>query len=384
MNKSTAFESIHLHYSAREQVARDLHSRGEKVIGYLSNNVPVELIIAAGMFPVQLTGSPAESTETADHYMEDFFDGDIRSIFNRILIGHFEFVDLLIIPRTSEGMLQLYYFLKEVSRLEPDRRLPEILLFDLLHTAFWRTGRYNLQRVVELKRKLEQLASRPITPGDLANAIRLTNRNRALLSEINGRRRRDPCNLTGSDMLRIIATSMFMDMRTHTQALEVLLSDREPPPVHVGPRLMIKGSPHDNPGFYELVESCGAVVAADDHVWSERLFEHKVREDDDPIEALTEHYHLHSVSPRQYPQSRQDSRFMELVSLARVQGVVFYFSEWDDTLGWDYPEQKKLLDRAGIPSICMTRQSYRQPDEPAQQAAVQALVDLLCAAGSTA
>src|ERR1700756_4716406 len=93
-------------YAEREAEARNRHAAGQKVVGYFSANVPEELILAAGAFPVRLSGDPRDTTVPGDRYMEDFFDGDIRSIFNRVLTGHFDFVDLLVIPRTSEGMLQ--------------------------------------------------------------------------------------------------------------------------------------------------------------------------------------------------------------------------------------------------------------------------------------
>src|ERR1700691_4627418 len=101
-----ALEDLRRHYRERDQAARAENDSGGKVIGYFSNNVPVELIRAAGIFPVRLTGDPRETTETGDRYMEEFHDGDIRSIFDRTLRGHFNFCDLIVVPRTSESFLQ--------------------------------------------------------------------------------------------------------------------------------------------------------------------------------------------------------------------------------------------------------------------------------------
>ena len=127
-------------------------------------------------------------------------------------------------------------------------------------------------------------------------------------------------------------------------------------------------------GSTALVESCGAVVVADDHIAGERAFEHRVAEDGNPMEALTEHYHRHSPSPRSYPQAEQDRRFVELVEQARVQGVIFFHDEWDDVLGWDYPDQKKMLDARGVKSLFLKKQSYRAPDRAAQREAVRGFV----------
>src|ERR1700685_746156 len=61
-------------YHDRERWAVAARQRGQKVIGYVSNNVPAELIWASGAFGVQLTGIPGE-TPTGDRYMEDFHEG---------------------------------------------------------------------------------------------------------------------------------------------------------------------------------------------------------------------------------------------------------------------------------------------------------------------
>ena len=43
---------------------------------------------------------------------------------------------------------------------------------------------------------------------------------------------------------------------------------------------------------------------------------------------------------------------------AKAQGVIFYLLEWDPALAWDQPDQKKVLDEKGIPSICCSDQKY--------------------------
>ncbi len=111
---------------AKQSCARG-PSTGDKVVGYFSNNVPTELILATGMFPVRLTGDPRGTTEIGDRYMEEFHDGEIRSIFDRMLRGHFNFCDLIVVPRTSESFLQLYYYLLEARRWEPARVIPRAL-----------------------------------------------------------------------------------------------------------------------------------------------------------------------------------------------------------------------------------------------------------------
>lgn len=375
----TALATLHRHYSDREGEARRRRETGQKVVGYLSNNVPEELILAAGMFPVRLTGDPRDKTEIADIYLDEVFDGGIKSIFNRLFTGHFDFVDLVVVPRTSEAFLQLYYFVTEVRRWEPERRVPDLYLFDFLQTPFYLTNQWDRSRLALLRSRLEHLAGDPITEGALREAIATVNKDRRLLQTAAALWQGAPSRLSGVDALAIIGSGWFMDRAEHATLLESIIEGGAALQPRSGPRVMIKGSPQDNADFYRLVEKSGAAIVAGDHVFGDPTFAALVDEDGDPIDALTGYYQLHSPSIRSYPQARQDERFMALVGRAAVEGVVFYHDEYDDTLGWDYPDQKRLLDARGIPSLFLKRQSYRRPDHVAQRRALREFLEALTA-----
>ena len=358
-------------YLDRERWARAARQRGQKVIGYVSNNVPAELIWASGAFGVQLTGIPGE-TPTGDRYMEDFHEGHVRSLFDRFLAGHFDFADAVIIPRSSEGYLQLYYYLLEVRKWEPQQRLPEILLFDLLQTPTWSSSRYDRGRVEVLAQRLAAITGTPVSRGAIRRAIDRDAKTRSLLRRLNDLRRDNPGRVSGEQALHAFATSMFMDPEDHAALVSQVLDNSGGLPPVSGPRIMIKGSGHDNTEFYRVVEACGARVVADDHPWGERLLD---APDStayaDEFEYLTAKYQQFSVSPRLYPQEREDRRFMALVDAGQVEGVIFYLEENDDTLGWDYPAQRRMLDERGVPSLFMPFQRYRHADAGLQRQTVR-------------
>jgi benzoyl-CoA reductase/2-hydroxyglutaryl-CoA dehydratase subunit BcrC/BadD/HgdB len=373
----TALATLHGHYRDREREARRRHDAGQKVVGYFSNNVPEELILAAGMFPVQLTGSPRDTTEIADVYLDEVFDGSIRSIFDRLFTGHFDFVDLVVVPRTSESFLQLYYFVEEVRRWESNRRVPELYLFDFLQTPFHLTNQWDRSRMNLLQARLEHLSGARIAEGALRQAIATVNRDRHLLRQTASLWRGSTPRLSGVDALAIIGSGWFMDRGEHAALLGSIVEGELPLPARSGLRVLVKGSPHDNPDFYHVVEETGAVIVASDHVFGDAAFAGSIDEDGDPMDALTGYYQLQSPSVRSYPQSRQNERFMALVETAAVEGVVFYYEEHDDTLGWDYPDQKRLLDARGIPSLFLKQQSYRHPDRGAQRRSIREFLDAI-------
>ena len=77
--------------------------RGGRVIGFFGSEIPVELIIAAGAFPLRC-GLPmarcGANTDAgaADRYLESSFMPEVRSIAEQYLQGAFDFVDSIILP----------------------------------------------------------------------------------------------------------------------------------------------------------------------------------------------------------------------------------------------------------------------------------------------
>jgi hypothetical protein len=49
---------------------------------------------------------------------------------------------------------------------------------------------------------------------------------------------------------------------------------------------------------------------------------------------------------------------IEFVRAAKAQAAIFYYYAEEEALTWDYPAQRRALDRAGIPSLCLREQPY--------------------------
>ena len=120
----TPFEAMQKHYQQRDLAAREWKRKEGKVAGYLCDSVPEEMILAAGFFPLRISGDPSGSTEAADKYTEPFYEGFVRSMLNMILTGRYDFLDFLIIPHSRDSIVSLYGTLLEVQELDCDIKLP--------------------------------------------------------------------------------------------------------------------------------------------------------------------------------------------------------------------------------------------------------------------
>lgn len=342
--------------------AEQARARGQRVVGYLGVSVPVELIHASGAFALQLAGDPALATPLSDQYLDDEFDGEIRALFDQIGGGACNVADLIIIPRASNGLLYLYYSLLELRRLEPQRRFPELLLYDVLNTPNWTTGQYVLGRTRALHTQLGGALEA------VAKAVAEMNAVRMALHALNARRRAGL--LRGSTWWTLLRASRVMAPTAWLEAAGAVRDEEAP-----AWRLLLKGYGQDTPALYQLAESLGANVVADDCLGGERSVLALVDQAAEPLAALAEHYQCRVPTLRSYPQASEDAAWLALLNESGAQGVLFYHEEFDDTLGWDLPEQKRALDALGLPHALLARQSYRAPDRKAQRAVLAGLIE---------
>jgi len=338
-------------------------------IGIITQAVPIEIILAAGLAPCRVFGDPSQAPTIGARYMEDEIDGEVRSVFDQLLRGRYGTQPLILLPRVTEQHLQLHYYIQEVRNWEPDAAIPPVEIVDIMQTAYWLTGRYVRARMDDLADIVGGIGN-PVTAAALREAIATTNAMRRALQAANALRRDG--RLKGSDVFRLTAlfgalpAEEFLDL---ARAVANEAGNR----VH-GPRVMLSGSAPGDPGIYEVIESLGASVVVDEHVTGERIFARLIDEDLDPFEAITEHYQLYYPGVRQFPQKPQDDRFAATCRDARIDADICVLETGDDTLGWDWPRRRDRLQSLGIRSHLLAHQDYFRPDRNAQVAAVKSFL----------
>ena len=129
------------------------------VVGTIGAGVPEEVLLAAGAEVVPIVGRPGDGTELADLYVEPMVGERARSQLQRVLDGTYEHVDLIVFSREEDAPLRLFYVLREVRRLEPERRIPGAPPARHPAPANRRDRRWNEERVRELAP-----SSAPTTP----------------------------------------------------------------------------------------------------------------------------------------------------------------------------------------------------------------------------
>lgn len=343
-------ERLTWYYENPAAAAMAFAAGGMPVVGITSNTAPWELIRAAGAFPCMINSGNAHHPDISNFMEEDVFEKRIRAIFGAAISGSLQHLRLLLISRTSEQEYKLYLYLREVARQEPQRHMPPVFLYDLLHTRSEESYSYGLERTRHLKEQLETLTGQTTDNAALLQAAKESNSARRAIRHLLSLRLPEP-RISGTEALALIGSSYFISREDFAclagQAVK-LIEQRE---LLSGKRILITGASLNHRGLHQAVEMHGAVVVAEDDWWGSQSAGLDVDiESNDLVKAVFEKYYLDAPSPRLFPFETADAWFQQ-ASAEGIDGVVFYLPSENCVAGWDYPRRRRYLDERKIPHL---------------------------------
>ncbi|MGQ9427369.1 2-hydroxyacyl-CoA dehydratase subunit D [Gilvimarinus sp. F26214L] len=337
------------------QSARGWKAHGRPVVGYLSNNVPLEIIHAAGMLPFHLQGDPQQEPALANEYMEPAFDPVTRSVFNRLLAGEYDFLDLIVLPRSNDAHQRLYYYLCEMKRAHSRFPLPPVFLVDILHSPRESTAAHNRKKITEFARFLEDQSGTTLDDAALARAIEQYNCARHRLNSITQLRAEASVHLSSTLVHQLYTAARSIAITDFNSLVETLPTEL---PHGEGAKnqtpIVLAGNGPDHPGLHTLIDDLGGRVAGDYHSLGNHFLAGRVDENLDPMEALS----------RYYGKTRSSRTFMDaedLITFARQQsaaGILFFYMHREEALTWHYPRQRDAAQSAGLKTLLLSEQDY--------------------------
>jgi benzoyl-CoA reductase/2-hydroxyglutaryl-CoA dehydratase subunit BcrC/BadD/HgdB len=361
----TAFKTFQKYVNERwtyELVAKDWKESGKKVIGYLDVNCPEELIMAAGCYPLLMTGDPASSTERGERHLDRGASFRVRHLYEAILTGRYDFVDVICSTGGDKWLSNAYGFLTTEKALDPSLKIGKVYYIERLRGTFRQHRDYNRDRLLEFKAYLEEFTGKEITSQALSEAISITNETRRLLKQLSDLRKADTPRISGCNALTIIMASMFIPKTEYNAMLKRFLENEVGVPPQQDSskvRLFLSGSNVDNLQLYELLESLPVVIIGEDTAFGDRYFETLIGTDSEPVEALADRYTYKPLDPWMFGRADRIRYKAQAAISAKAQAEIFFHIKYDDAVGWDYPDQRKELEKQGIPVLVFEEQQYK-------------------------
>ena len=329
---------------------KEWKGQGKRVIGWQCTYIPEELIYAAGMLPIRVTGDSRElEMEDANAYLYINTCSFVRSCFQLALEKQYDFLDGFVSGSTCDGARRLADVWRHYLPI------PVVYVLSVPRKFTERAHELYRQEVIELKQRLEGFFQVEITDQALREAIGVYNRSRELLDKLYGLRKLNAPPISGAEMLEVLNAGFKMPRDKFNQLLERLLEEASTGDRALEGkfRLMITGSPLNNPEFIKTIEDLGGLVVVDELCMGTRYWWDLVDANPnlDPLEAISRRYLNNFPCPRMFPSEERFNRVLDLVKDFRVQGVVNELIRYCVPYAHDEPLLRERLEHQGIPVL---------------------------------
>jgi bzd-type benzoyl-CoA reductase N subunit len=328
----------------------ELKRQGKKVFGWLCTYVPEEIIHAAGVLPVRVTGYSREmELEDGSAYMYVNNCSFSRSCLQMGLRGEYDYLDGVVAGSTCDGARRLFDLWVHYIGVP----FHHILTVPRKFTE--RAHALYLQQVTGFKQHLEEYLGCEITDERLLDSIRLYNESRDLLRRLYELRRAERPPITGAETMEVLNASFRMPKESFNQGLRALLAELEQAVGHQArARLMVTGSVMNNPEFIHSIEELGGLVVTDELCTSTRYWSDPVVLDGrPPLEAIARRYLNNFPCARMVPSDGRFDRILGLVRDYRVDGVISEVIRYCVPYAHDLPLLTNRLSEIGVPTLAL-------------------------------
>lgn len=341
-------------------------------MGWFCAYTPLEILLAAGLYPYRIVPEPTPAIALADSYIERSFCPYVRSCLGEALEGRYRFLDGLVVVNSCDPMRRLY----DVWRYYIGGEF--ISLLDLPRINSDLAVEYYRECLDRFIGELEAHYRVKISAAAIADAISAQNRIRSRLRELYQLNQSCGMPVSAVQIQKVVRASTVLPEDMFVGMLESLLDEVGLArfDFQEGPRVLISGSLMENPLIVELIEQCGARVVGDDLCTGTRQFWELVEPDSDPLTALSRYYLGRTPCPRMKDAQRRFDHVFRLIDEFRADGVIFYTLKFCDPFLYDIPVLKSQLGARGIPSLLL-ESDYTPGTLGRVKTRIQAFIEML-------
>jgi benzoyl-CoA reductase subunit C len=327
---------------------------GGKAVAFFPVYAPVEIVHAAGMLPVLLSGAGDQlDIQHADSRFGSFICSIIKTTMEMAMTGHLEPFDGLLFSSICDSARNLCFVVK--------RNFPGMYVdfMHLPHSTSPCSADFLVQEYRRIIAELERLGGSPIQDEALRRSIALYNEQRRLVQRLYALRAQSPHLLRAWESYVLVRSGNLMPVEDHIRLLQQTL---EYLPTRAGKkrdaiRVVIEGSFCEQPPLelIRLLENAGCDVVEDDLVLAQRWFTHDVPVAGDPVRALAESYVQGSVysSVHHDPARPRWEGLADKIRSTHAEAVIFLIAKFCEPAYFDYVLFKKKVDEMGLPHLLL-------------------------------
>ena len=320
---------------------------GRPVIGVMPAYFPLELIDAAGGYPVQLWGNNLP-LENSDAYLQSYCCSVARSVLELELRGIANMVKAYAFTSLCDTLVNL----REIYRSIFTKPTLELSI-PITRTVEARNN-YLKSVVQSVTDGLEEITGKKMSPAALAHSAELYGRIRALQRRLYRVRRERPGLVKNYDFYAVIKAGFFLPADVYSQMLEKLLKGLEKLSLSENkrPRLLVSGMVFDPIEVYKIFDESGVCIVDDDFANGWRTVAKDALKTDNLVEGVSEY--LFNPAPCcciYNPDQDRHPYLLDKVKESGADGVLFWYIKFCEPDAFDRPQLMKRLKDEGIPVV---------------------------------
>ena len=357
--QSQAFAALKNVFENRDAAAKAWRAAGKKVVVKVGCDVPDELVMAAGMLPVQVYTDPAKPLVQTDIYLEHAFEPVVRAQFERLVDGTYnELADYIVVSNSTDVVIRIFLYLRELKRVEPEKPIPPVAFIDWLFTRKNMHQRRNEYIIRLFKKQLEEWCGYEITEEQVREAALICNENRQALRAMAELRHGEEVRISGSEAQIIIGAGLFMEKAEHTALVRQVTEDAKRWPVLTGKRVFYTGANHEDTALYEKIEQTGLVIVGEDTDWGDRYYERDYNTSLAAVHGVVDRYMFREYSAKKATVTQRVGALDREVNAVGAEGVIFYTNKYDEVATFDMPKQRMSLESRGIKHVTFGKMKW--------------------------
>jgi bcr-type benzoyl-CoA reductase subunit C len=314
------------------------------VIGVMPAYFPLELIDAAGGYPVQLWGNNLP-IEKSDAYLQSYCCSVARSVLELELRGIADMVQAYAFTSLCDTLVNL----REIYRSIFSKPTLELSI-PITQTVEARNN-YLKSIVQSVTDGLENVTGRKITPESLQQASQRFGRSRALQRRLYRTRRENPGIIKSHDFYTVIKSAFFLPVDVYIEMLEKLLTDlaQLEGEDHNRPKLLLSGMVFDPLEVHKIFDESGVSIVDDDFANGWRTIAKDDLKTENLAQGVTEY--LFNPAPCCCIYNPDHDRYTYLLKKVKesgADGVLFWYVKFCEPDAFDRPQLSKRLKEEGL------------------------------------
>lgn len=358
---------------SKDEFLRDLiGTENRPIVGWFSTYTPVEILHAVGIIPHRVAAT-RKSHDLASFYLSESNCPYVMSCLEAGLQGEYDFLDGILVADHCDVFYSTYVTWTQQVQTGFSH------LFHVPRAATAHAERYFRKTIRTMTEKIGAHFGVRVTDDRLREAIALCNRTRRLLDRLFSLRREHP-DLIGevrtADIVRASMVGLNGAFNAELRAFLDEIEGQTPASDESKPRILLCGGFLELLDLFELIEDLGATVVCESLCNGVRYLEGTVREEGDPIEALSRHYLGAVPQCRMLDGNWKFEYLWKLVKTYRVDGLVYFSLKFCADVAMDFPPLMNRFEERNVPVLLLETDGF--PESWGQTATrIQAFLEMV-------